>query len=118
MNAAVVPEKYRSARPRAHAGTHCGKSAGRRTSATSSVIPQHLPQVRLEDRGRLLELVGETRQVLELADGFLRLPHALGGGVDLTAEEIRVLTVPRHLGQRLDLAFSSDELDRDELGVL
>ena len=56
--------------------------------------------------------------MLQLAHGLLGLPHALGGGVHLAAQEVGILAVDGHLGQRLDLALDAIELDGDELGVL
>src|SRR6185436_2179985 len=118
MKAAVVPEKYRSASADAQGGNHSGSfSAGRRISG-SGVMPQHRPQISFENRRRLFELVGEPGQMLQLADRLLRLAHAFGGGVDLTAEEIRVLPIDRHLGERLNFSLDAIELDRDEIGVL
>ena len=38
-------------------------------------MSQYLAQVRFEDGGRLLQLIGQTGQVLQLADGLLRLSH-------------------------------------------
>src|SRR5438034_1775876 len=116
MNAAVVPEKYRSASCTAHAGNHAG-SSGRRL-ATSSVMPQDRAQIGFEDRRSFLKLIGEACEVLQLADRLFRLPHAVGGRIHLAAEEIGVLTVDGHLGQRLNLAFDAIELDGNELGVL
>ncbi len=112
-NAAVVPEKYSSASCAAHGGNHVGQLFGR---APVRGIRRHaastLAQIGFEDRRRLLELIGEAGQVLQLADRLLGLPHALGGRVDLAAEEIGILPVDRHLGERLDLAFDPIELDR------
>src|SRR6185436_11894805 len=79
---------------------------------------EHLAQVGLQDRRRLLELLAEAGEVLQLADRPLGLAHALGGGVGLAAEEVGILPVDRHLGERLDLAFDAIELEADELGVL
>jgi len=42
-------------------------------------MSQNLSQVGFEDGWRLLELVGETGQVLELGDGLFGLSPALGG---------------------------------------
>src|SRR5947208_6481711 len=81
-------------------------------------MPQHLPQIGLEDRRRLFELVGEAREVLQIADRLLGLAHAVGSRIDLAAEEIGVLPVDGHLGERLDLPLDPIELDGDELGVL
>ena len=75
-------------------------------------------EIGVENRRRLLELVGQAGEVLQLADRLLGLPHAFGGRVHLAAEEIRILPVDRHLGERLDLALDAIELDRHELGVL
>src|SRR5262249_58351977 len=104
-NAAVVPEKYRSASCDAHAGNHAGRferPAGR-CRTVSGVIPENSTEIGFENRGRFLQLVAETGQVLQLAHRLLGLSHALGGGVDLAAEEVRILPVDRELGERLDL---------------
>ena len=65
--------------------------------------------------GGSCELVGQAGQVLQLAHRLFRLLHAFGRRVDLTAQEVRVLPVDRHLGERLDLALDAIELDRHEL---
>ena len=57
------------------------------------------------------ELVAEAGQVLQLADGLLGLAHAFRGRVHLAAEEVGILPVDRHLGERLDLALDPIELD-------
>ena len=56
--------------------------------------------------------------MLQLADRLFRLPHAVGGGVHLIAQEVRILAVDGHLGERLDLALDAIQLEADELGVL
>ena len=56
--------------------------------------------------------------MLQLADRLFRLPHAFGSRIHLAAQEIGILTIDGHLGERLDLALDAIELDRDEVGVL
>src|SRR5688572_9635060 len=86
--------------------------------AISGVMSQYLSQIRVENRRRVLQFVGEAGEVLQLAHRLLRLAHALSSGIDLTADQIRVLPVDRHLGERLDFALHPIQLDRDELRVL
>src|SRR5262245_60806590 len=116
MNAAVVPEKYSSASWPAQAGIHAGRSV-RRGGVVSTVIgtgqassgsfAQHLSQIALENRRRFFELIGEAGEMLQLAHRLLGLPHAVGGRVDLAAEEIGILAVDRHFGERLNLSFET-----------
>src|SRR3978361_297190 len=82
-NAAVVPEKYRSASCAAHPGNQAGNS-GRRAarSGDMSSWTQHLTQVSFENGRRLFELVSETGQMLQLAHRFFGLSHAVGGRID------------------------------------
>src|SRR5262245_19196664 len=78
----------------------------------------HLAQVAFEYRRRLVQLIGEAGQVLQLADRLLGLPHAVGRRIHLAAEEIGILPVDRHFGERLDLTLETIELNRNKLGVL
>src|SRR3954471_25016847 len=116
-NAAVVPEKYRSASCDAHAANDAGSVAGR-WGVDSTLITKHRAQIGFEDGRRVLQLVRHAGQVLQLADGLLGLPHAVGGGVDLAAQEIGILPIDRHLGESLDFSLDAIELEGDELGVL
>src|SRR5947207_5709436 len=83
-NAAVVPEKYRSASCDAHGGNHAGRSAGR-LCRDSGAIAKHSAQIGIEDRRRFLELIAEPGEGLQLADGLFGLLHALGRRIDLAA---------------------------------
>ena len=71
------------------AGTRRAASPADGGARDQASCRQHLAQIGFEDRRRLLELIGEAGQMLQLADGLLGLPHALGGRIDLAAEEIR-----------------------------
>src|SRR5688572_8757773 len=73
----------------------------------SGVMPQHLAQVGFENRRRLVKFFRETGQVLQLAHRLLGLPHALRCRIDLAAQEVGILTVDRHLGERLDLSLDA-----------
>src|SRR5438045_3006328 len=91
--AAVVPEKYKSASCAAHPGNQSGSFSAGRRGAGSGVMPQHLSQIRFENRRRFVELLGHAGEVLQLGDRLFSLPHALGRRIDLAAEEIRILPV-------------------------
>src|SRR5438552_3517719 len=101
------------------AGTNRSSTAKVAAGASGRpLMPQYLTQVRFEDRGRLFELIGEACEMLQLADRFLGLAHAFGRRVHLAAEEIRILPVHCHFGERLYFSFDPIELDRDEVGIL
>src|SRR5438132_12606907 len=114
MNADVVPEKYRSASCAAHAGNHSGSFSAGRWCSGSGVMGEHSAQVRFEDARRLLELIGEAGEVLQLADGLLGLSHALGRRIHLAAEEIGILAVHGGFRERRALSLDPIELDRDD----
>src|SRR5262245_55656095 len=109
MNAAVVREKYRPASWVAQAGNQSGHFAGR--AGWSSIMLEHLAEIGFENGRRLLQLIGEAGQMLQLAHRLFCLSHALGRRVDLCAEEVRILAVDRHLGERLDFSLEAIQLD-------
>src|SRR5205085_6636280 len=86
--------------------------------ASRASLPEHSAQIGFENRGRLLELFAKAREVLQLADGFFGLTHALGSRIHLAAEEVGVLTVDGHLRQRLNLSFDAIQFDGYKLRVL
>src|SRR5262249_55936096 len=96
-NAAVVPEKYQSASCEAHAGNHVGRSVGRR-GWTSGIIPEDSAEIGFENGRWLFELFAKAGQVLQFADSLFGLSHAFRRGINLAAQEVRILAVDRHLG--------------------
>src|SRR5271157_3733385 len=60
----------------------------------------------------------EPRGKLEVVHGLLGLDEASGDLVDLAGDELRILAVDGHLGDRADLVFQALDLGLDELEVL
>ena len=58
-------------------GGYQSGSTGR--PGTSSATAEHVAEVGFHDRRRFVDLIGETREVLQYADRPFGLPHAVGG---------------------------------------
>ena len=82
-------------------------------------VTRHQPgNGRFEDGRRLLDLIGESGQMLQLVHRRLRVLHTLGSRCDLMAQVVWILTADTHLDERLNLRLDAIELDRHELRVL